>query len=78
MKPVVLSSVLFLPLQFAVLLSLIIIIEIAAAIAGYVFRGKVSPDRSARRLKPGTNAVSPVFSCPGLVCRPGQPQRHDF
>lgn len=34
------------PLQFAILLSLVIIIEIAAAIAGYIFRNKV---RSAGR-----------------------------
>lgn len=35
--------VVLLPLsQFAILLSLVILVEIAAAIAGYVFRGKVS------------------------------------
>lgn len=30
------------PLQFAVFLSLIMLVEVAAAIAGYVFRDKVS------------------------------------
>lgn len=45
MNNVACNSVTELPLfssQFAVILSLVIIVQIAAAIAGYIFRNKVS------------------------------------
>lgn len=72
----------FLPPQFAILLTLVIIVEIAAAIAGYIFRNKV---RSTFQCS-GTPQIGAMLKL-GLLCpvshvahryRPGQPDRYGF
>lgn len=70
------------PPQFAILLTLVIIVEIAAAIAGYIFRNKV---RSTFQCS-GMAQIGAMLKS-GLLCsvfhvahqyRPGQPDRYGF
>lgn len=60
-------------LQFAILLSLIIVVEIAAAIAGYIFRNKVRRSTGPR----GRRGAKVCRVSSAQQHRPGQPDRHD-
>ncbi len=75
---------LFFP-QFAVFLSLIIIVEIAAAIAGYMFRKKVSVEFHWLLCLLDTTESLFVFNSPSILClhlavsyRPGQSHWNDY